>query len=56
MMSALVVSGGDLAVPFVNKKLGNNGEIFDEEMRVDIKNLLDALFREINDNFTETIG
>ena len=56
MMSAKVAEGGTLTVPFVNKKLGNNGEIIDVQIRLDLKNLLDALFRGINDNIAGTIG
>ncbi len=48
MMSASVVEGGILTVPFINKKLGNNGEIIDSELRLNIQNLLNALFQKIN--------
>ena len=51
MMSATVVEGGILTVPFVNKKLGNNRAITDEQLRLDLKKLLDALFRGMNNNF-----
>ena len=48
MMSASVVEGGSLTVPFINKKLGKNEEIIDAELRFNIENLLNALFQEIN--------
>jgi NAD(P)H-dependent FMN reductase len=48
MMSASVVEGGTLTVPFINKKLGSNEEIIDSELRLKIENLLNALFQEIN--------
>jgi chromate reductase len=50
MMSASVVEGGILTVPFINKKLGKNEEIIDAELRFNIENLLNALFQEINNN------
>jgi NAD(P)H-dependent FMN reductase len=50
MMSASVVEGGTLTVPFINKKLGSNEEIIDSELRLNIENLLNALFQEINNN------
>jgi chromate reductase, NAD(P)H dehydrogenase (quinone) len=48
MMSASVVEGGSLTVPFINKKLGKNEEIIDVELRFNIEKLLNALFQEIN--------
>jgi hypothetical protein len=50
MVSASVVAGGILTVPFINKKLGKNEEIIDAELRLNIENLLNALFQEINNN------
>jgi chromate reductase, NAD(P)H dehydrogenase (quinone) len=50
MMSASVVEGGTLTVPFINKKLSKNEEIIDAELRFNIENLLNALFQEINNN------
>jgi hypothetical protein len=47
----LVVERGTLAVPFINKRLGNNEEIIDTEMRFNIEYLLNALFQEIINNF-----
>ncbi|SDN09278.1 NAD(P)H-dependent FMN reductase [Fictibacillus solisalsi] len=47
MMGASVVEGGTLTVPFINKKLGEDGEIKDAELKVHIENLLNALFQEI---------
>jgi len=49
MMSATVVEGGTLTVPFINKKFGINEEIIDSELRLNIQNLLNALFQ-ANDN------
>jgi NAD(P)H-dependent FMN reductase len=48
MMSASVVEGATFTVPFINKKLGSNEEIIDSELRLNIQNLLNALFQEIN--------
>ena len=50
MMSASVVEGGTLTVPFINKKLSKNEEIIDAELIFNIENLLNALFQEINNN------
>jgi len=50
MMSASVVEGGTLTVPFINIKLGSNEEIIDSELRLNIENLLNALFQEVNNN------
>ena len=50
MMSASVVEGGILTVPFINKKLSESEEIIDAELRFNIENLLNALFQEINNN------
>ena len=50
MMSASVVEGGTLTVPFINKKLSENEEIIDAELIFNIENLLNALFQEINNN------
>ena len=50
MMSATGVEGGTLTVPFINKKLGINEEIIDLELRLNIQNLLNALFQEIDNS------
>ncbi|MBM7655906.1 NAD(P)H-dependent FMN reductase [Neobacillus cucumis] len=47
MMSASLVEGGTLTVPFINKKLDSNKEIMDSDLRLNIQNLLKALFQEI---------
>lgn len=50
MMSASVVKEGTLIVPLINKKLNSNEEIIDTELRLNIENMLNALFQEINNN------
>ena len=45
MMSASVVKEGTLIVPLINKKVNSNEEIIDKELRLNIENLLNALFQ-----------
>jgi chromate reductase len=50
MMTASVVEGGILKVPFINSRLGKNEEIIDAELKFKIENQLNALFQEIKTN------
>lgn len=56
MGAAVVAKEGALTIPFVNKKLGYTGEILDKKTELDLKTLLDALIRQINDNFERKKG
>lgn len=43
MMSAVIVEGATLTVPFVTQKLGTTGDIIDDETRLQVQSLMDAL-------------
>lgn len=53
MMSAIVVEGGTLTVPLVNKKLGAGGDIIDEETRLRTQHLMHALVGTIDSGSTK---